>query len=582
MTGEQVAGAVIGGRYRLDRLLGRGGMGAVWEATHTITRRSAALKFLQGPAAARQEMRERFLREARAASAVHHPNVLDVLDVFEIEDGTPVMVMDLLRGETLGSFLGREAPLSVEVAARLLAPVVSAVGTAHAIGIVHRDLKPDNIFLAQDEDGGTRVKVLDFGIAKLLTPDDDEAAARAITGEGAMLGTPSYMAPEQAFCERDIDARADVWAVGVILYEALSGRRPVDGATVAQVLRQLVTGNIVPLSEVAPSVPPEIARLVDRLLSRERERRPRDLRETLAILRRSADVTVRDFGPAVSVDPQTGLVPVGPRADSSTEPTARVPTPGPAPGGTECGPTLRTPAEPIGHGGAVSDPTVRANAEPAISSRPRIVVETDAAPADRTREVPGDHAAGPATLTSAGPQSISVSDPVEPRRPARGPGLAIGAGVLVAAAVALGLAVRTAGPTGTRTAPASVSSLAPPDDRVASTGPEPRPALADGGLSPPSKSSGDDGDLPRASGALPPPKPPGDTRGAAATPSATAGVGRERGGNAAAQPTTVATAEPKAPGSAAAATPVSTAPAAPPSSTASRKNPGGLVDEPPF
>jgi hypothetical protein len=157
------AGVVVAARYRLDHRLGEGGMGEVWAATHAITRRRVAMKFLKGSASLRPEMRQRFLREARAASMVRHPNVVEVLDVFEVGGGVPVMVMDLLSGETLGARLARDKVLAVDEVAGLLLPVVEAVEAAHAMGIVHRDLKPDNIFLTKGE--GSVIKVLDFGIA---------------------------------------------------------------------------------------------------------------------------------------------------------------------------------------------------------------------------------------------------------------------------------------------------------------------------------------------------------------------------------------------------------------------------------
>ncbi len=296
MTVRLAEGTLVAGRYRLDRLLGQGGMGAVWAATHTITRRHVALKFLKGPAQARPELRRRFLREARAACLVEHPNVVVIHDVFEEDDETPVMVMDLLEGETLGARLAREGALSLEEAALLLLPVVSAVGTAHARGIVHRDLKPDNIFLVAKEAEKNRVKVLDFGIAKLLAPDDRTGTADVATDTGVVLGTPCYMAPEQSFGEKDIDHRADVWALGAILYELLSGRRPLDGDNLGQVLKQLVNKGIEPLASLAPELPDDITALVERMLARNRDDRPADLREVAEVLGKHTEVKVPSFG----------------------------------------------------------------------------------------------------------------------------------------------------------------------------------------------------------------------------------------------------------------------------------------------
>lgn len=290
------AGTVIGGRYRLERLIGQGGMGAVWAAIHTITRRRVALKFLRGPAHARPELRRRFLREARAACLVEHPNVVAVHDVFEIDDDTPVMVMDLLEGETLGARLARDGALPMSETAALLAPVVSAVGTAHARGIVHRDLKPDNIFLVAGAARESRVKVLDFGIAKLLDSAVDAHTNDIATGTGAVLGTPCYMAPEQCFGERDIDHRADIWALGVILYEVLAGRRPIDGDNLGQVLKHMMDEDVVPLVRLMPDTPPDVVDLVRRMLARDRKERPADLHEVADTLARYTDVATPAFG----------------------------------------------------------------------------------------------------------------------------------------------------------------------------------------------------------------------------------------------------------------------------------------------
>jgi eukaryotic-like serine/threonine-protein kinase len=286
----------VAGRYRLDRLLGQGGMGEVWAATHTVTRRSVAMKFVKGTANARPELRRRFMREARAASAVQHPNVVEVFDVFEIDAETPVMVMELLSGETLGKRLSREGQLPLAEALAVLLPAVSAVGTAHALGVVHRDLKPDNLFLAQPAGSTsdvTVVKVLDFGIAKLSSELSGETG---VTESGTTLGTPCYMAPEQAMAERDLDHRVDLWAFGVILYETLSGARPVEGDSVGQVVKHLMTTGIMPLERVVPGLPPSLTELVTRLLSRDRHRRPEDMREVFDVLQKLTGVRARSFG----------------------------------------------------------------------------------------------------------------------------------------------------------------------------------------------------------------------------------------------------------------------------------------------
>jgi serine/threonine-protein kinase len=275
-------GVFVAARYRLDQRLGEGGMGEVWAATHAITRRRVAMKFLKGSASLRPEMRQRFLREARAISMVRHPSVVEVLDVFEVEGGVPVMVMDLLIGETLGAKLARDKVLPVTDVAGLLLPVVEAVEAAHAMGIVHRDLKPDNIFLTKGE--GAAVKVLDFGIAKLTATEGDAAETGSLTGPGSVVGTPWYMAPEQCYGEKNIDQRADIWALGVILYECLAGRRPVEGSHVGQLVKRMLADSITPIEARVPGLAPELAGLIGRMLSREREERPADLAEVRKVL----------------------------------------------------------------------------------------------------------------------------------------------------------------------------------------------------------------------------------------------------------------------------------------------------------
>jgi serine/threonine protein kinase len=290
-------GDVVAGRYRLDHLLGEGGMGSVWAATHLVTRKSLAVKFLLGPLTARPDMRERFLREARAASAVDHPNVVEIFDVFELDDGTPVMVMALLRGETLEARLRREAKLPFGVVAEIFLPVVSAVGTAHARGVVHRDLKPDNVFLAVEGEREV-VKVLDFGIAKLVMQEERQTpSGKAVTAAGTMLGTLCYMSPEQAFGERDVDHRADIWAMGVMLYETLAGVLPVEGDHIGQVMKNLMTKAITPIESLVPELPADASGLIMRMLARERDDRPADLREVHEALSRYAKVAAPEFGP---------------------------------------------------------------------------------------------------------------------------------------------------------------------------------------------------------------------------------------------------------------------------------------------
>jgi serine/threonine protein kinase len=290
-------GTVLAQRYRLDRLLGEGGMSQVWAATHLLTTRTVAVKLLRAALNAQPDMRRRLLREARAASSFEHRNVVDVHDIFELEDGTPVMVMALLHGQTLGDGLTAAARFGVADAANLLLPVVSAVGTAHAAGIVHRDLKPDNIFLAE-EAGQTLVKVLDFGIAKLVSSEEQDAGSR--TGTGILVGTPGYMAPEQCFGDRDIDHRADIWSLGAILYEVLTGTRALSGDNLGQVIKGALSNGIVAIEKLVPSLPVDISTLIGRMLAAERDERPADLREAFDVLARYAEIQCPAIPPPMS------------------------------------------------------------------------------------------------------------------------------------------------------------------------------------------------------------------------------------------------------------------------------------------
>ncbi len=276
-------------------------MGEVWAARHVLTGKAVAVKQLICGAHERHfgEARARFAREAKSACAVDHPNVVEVFDFVEDADRSPIMLMELLQGETLAARLAR-GPLPLRELSRTILPVVSAVGTAHARGIVHRDLKPSNIFLdVRPQDGTERVKVLDFGIAKWLDSDAEDQGLRTRTG--STLGTPSYMAPEQATGDRTADHRADIWSLGVILYEAASGVRPLEGENAAQLVMRLLSSGIMPIEQLVPELPSELSSLIGRMLARDVARRPADLREVYDLLRRFAGEDSVPFGPPASV-----------------------------------------------------------------------------------------------------------------------------------------------------------------------------------------------------------------------------------------------------------------------------------------
>lgn len=257
-------GALLAGKYRLLKMLGRGAAGVVWAATNVATSRNVALKLLLRP---EPRQRERLLREARAAGALHHPNVIDIYDVTELADGNPVLVLELLEGQTLQELIDERAPLPAREAAGIGRDVARALAVAHASGIVHRDLKPSNIFMHQPGDEPPIVKVVDFGISKNLL-----AGEGTLTETGMAVGSPAFMSPEQVRGERLLDGRTDLWALGVILWEMLAGRRLFDGRT-HEVLTQVLTDPIKRLEKLTPGIDPALAGVVHGLLERDAGKR---------------------------------------------------------------------------------------------------------------------------------------------------------------------------------------------------------------------------------------------------------------------------------------------------------------------
>jgi serine/threonine-protein kinase len=237
-------GDVVAGRYVLERELGEGGMGVVWVARSVALDVTVALKMLRGELAGTDAV-ERMSREARTAAQLGHPALVRMLDYGTTDDGEPFLVMELLRGEELNAILGRERRLTPARAVGLLLPVIDGLATAHEKGIVHRDIKPENIFIAQDEQGRLQPKVLDFGIAKR-----GGAPVSRLTQEGAVLGSPQYFSPEQAQGVEEIDFRSDIWAVGVVLYELLTGAQPFNGRNYNALIRSISQDDPQPITEL--------------------------------------------------------------------------------------------------------------------------------------------------------------------------------------------------------------------------------------------------------------------------------------------------------------------------------------------
>ncbi|MFO0562839.1 MAG: serine/threonine-protein kinase [Polyangiales bacterium] len=284
--GALEAGEILANKYRVARRIGRGGMGAVYEAEHLITGRRVAVKVLLDRYAKDPAIVARFLREARAAGTIGHPNAIEVLDVLTV-DARPVMVMELLDGEDLGSKLARERRLSIAEMARLMIPVLDAVGAAHSKGIVHRDLKPDNIFLAHR---GEQIvpKVLDFGIAKVNEQGTSPDSLK-LTGTGVMLGTPVYMSPEQASGRTDVDARSDLWALGVICFECLAGRPPFLGDNFGQLFAAILQDDPPSLATLAPECPESVRAMIERCLRKRASERPESVAPLRSLLAEFTD-----------------------------------------------------------------------------------------------------------------------------------------------------------------------------------------------------------------------------------------------------------------------------------------------------
>jgi eukaryotic-like serine/threonine-protein kinase len=262
-------GDVLGGKYRVERLIARGGMGAVFVAVHEVTGGRVALKWLLADDHD-VEASHRLIREARAAARVRHPNVVAVYDIGE-HAGSLFLVMELLDGETLAALLKRKGRLDVQETLEILLPTLRAVHAAHRSHVIHRDLKPSNVFLCADEAGHGRVpRVLDFGISKLVaTPEDPEYS---LTQTGAVIGTPYYMAPEQ-LAGRDIDHRIDIYALGVMLYQALGGRLPFDDTNYNALVVMIATTVPVPLSTLRPDLPRALCAVVEKAMARQRDDR---------------------------------------------------------------------------------------------------------------------------------------------------------------------------------------------------------------------------------------------------------------------------------------------------------------------
>ncbi len=330
-------GELLAGKYRVDHLLGEGGMGVVVGATNVGLAQRVAIKLLRPGALSNEEALGRFVREARAAASLRSEHVARVLDTGTLEDGRPYMVMEYLDGRDLGAVIEEDPPLSVHAAVDFVLQACEAIAEAHAAGIVHRDLKPKNLFLTTTAYGKPHIKVLDFGISKVEGPQELQ-----LTRTTEVIGSPSYMSPEQLKSARNVDARTDIWALGVILYELLSKRLPFYANNVTELVAVVLTEREPPLETLRPDLPQGVTSAVARCLAKRSDERFQNVIELVAALEgyalppnASASDRVRGVAlasnralPDVSTGPVTERAATGPGPFAPPPPNGAASAPG--------------------------------------------------------------------------------------------------------------------------------------------------------------------------------------------------------------------------------------------------------------
>ena len=315
---DPLVGQVLGGAYRITRLIGRGGMGAVYEAAHLRLPKRFAVKFLQRDLPKDKEAFARFQREAEIASSLGNRHIAEVVDFNAMPDGSPYMVMEYLEGEDLSTRLRTSGRVPLLRAVDLCGQITSGLGAAHKRGIVHRDLKPENIFLCPSDDGADFVKLLDFGISKI------RGAQKTLTGDMMMLGTPAYMSPEQARGDvKNIDERTDVYALGAVMFETLAGRPAFDGESVYAILMKIANELPPSLQDCISDVPAEIDAVLRRAMAKTPAERQANVGDFWKQFKEAAHAPVQ---PVVTLDPTPAPMPAPrPRAKSNA-PIATQPT----------------------------------------------------------------------------------------------------------------------------------------------------------------------------------------------------------------------------------------------------------------
>jgi serine/threonine-protein kinase len=375
-------GSVLDGQYQIEALLGRGGMGAVYRARHILLGDRVAIKMLPPEMRSNTEWLRRFQREGQAARRFRHPNAVTVYDLRTSGDGTIYLVMEYVEGTTLDAELKKRGRFSPGDALATLKPVISVLDAAHAMGVVHRDLKPENIMIGKAATGGDpSVKLLDLGIAKLREVAGAEKTGNTnLTVAGQMLGTPYYMSPEQwgelpHDGSSEIDGRADIYSLGVLMYEIIAGRRPFTGLTMLELRKQHVTEKPKPLRDVAPDVPVDFSNAIARALAKDRS----DRQSTAGELERELETALASAGEMSTSIPATLVGPAPFENRLVTEANRRTPTVDDSAAMTR----LDASAEPVASSQAATIPTVVVSAEELAAreaAKPRQAPQASAQP----------------------------------------------------------------------------------------------------------------------------------------------------------------------------------------------------------
>jgi serine/threonine protein kinase len=310
---DRLIGETLDGRYLVQRKIGEGGMGVVFAVKHAVIERPLAIKVLKQNVMRDNATIQRFVQEAKAASRIGHPNIVDVTDFGKTPDGMTYSVMEYVEGTTLSKTIKAAAPLPPARAVRIASQIARALAAAHAKGIVHRDLKPENVFLVDRDGRPDFVKIVDFGIAKVQPIEGTDAGPR-LTRQGSVFGTPEYMAPEQAAGRGDTDHRVDIYALGTILYEMLVGKTPHKGNSMIRTIAMQMLDPITPPSKVNPdlAIPPALEAIVMKALEKKREDRYATMNDLLTALEQIA--------PRLSESPTLSLPPLPPGADPALSP----------------------------------------------------------------------------------------------------------------------------------------------------------------------------------------------------------------------------------------------------------------------